>query len=116
MGNKTSILHILYSVFPLNYERYIEPFGGSGAVLLGKNKPDKFEVYNDVNHNLVNLFRCMRDRPIALIDEIGYFNLNSREEFNSIKKFLKTKSLMIGLSMTKLRKYKIYLISLLLMN
>ena len=116
MGNKTSILRILYAVFPLHYERYIEPFGGSGAVLLGKNKPDKFEVYNDVNHNLVNLFRCMRDRPIALIDEIGYFNLNSREEFNSIKKFLKTKSLMIGLSMTKLRKYKIYLISLLLMN
>ena len=89
MGNKTSILRILYAVFPLGYERYIEPFGGSGAVLLGKNKPDKFEVYNDVNHNLVNLFRCMRDRPIALIDEIGYFNLNSREEFNSIKKFFK---------------------------
>ena len=89
MGNKTSILRILYAVFPLGYERYIEPFGGSGAVLLGKNKPDKFEVYNDVNHNLVNLFRCMRDRPIALIDEIGYFNLNSREEFNSIKEFFK---------------------------
>ena len=63
MGNKTSILHILYALFPLNYERYIEPFGGSGAVLLGKKKPDKFEVYNDFNHNLVNLFRCMRDRP-----------------------------------------------------
>ena len=47
MGNKTSILHILYALFPLNYERYIEPFGGSGAVLLGKKKPDKFEVYND---------------------------------------------------------------------
>ncbi len=65
MGNKTSILHILYAVFPLGYERYIEPFGDSGAVLLGKNKPDKFEVYNDFNHNLVNLFRCMRERPMA---------------------------------------------------
>ena len=57
MGNKTSVLHILYALFPLIYERYIEPFGGSGAVLLGKKKPDKFEVYNDYNHNLVNLFR-----------------------------------------------------------
>ncbi len=48
MGNKTSVLHILYALFPLNYERYIEPFGGSGAVLLGKKKPDKFkfaEIY-----------------------------------------------------------------------
>ena len=89
MGNKTSILHILYALFPLNYERYIEPFGGSGAVLLGKKKPDKFEVYNDYNHNLVNLFRCMRDRPMAFIKELGFYPLNSRDDFNVIKKFFK---------------------------
>lgn len=67
MGNKTSILSILYSLFPLNYERYIEPFGGSGAVLLGKPVPDKFEVLNDYNRNLVNLYRCMRDRPVGRV-------------------------------------------------
>ena len=89
MGNKTSILHILYALFPLNYERYIEPFGGSGAVLLGKKKPDKFEVYNDFNHNLVNLFRCMRDRPMAFIKELGFYPLNSRDDFNAIKCFFK---------------------------
>lgn len=89
MGNKTSILHILYALFPLNYERYIEPFGGSGAVLLGKKKPDKFEVYNDFNHNLVNPFQCMRDRPVALIEEIGFLNLNSRDDFNRNKEFFK---------------------------
>lgn len=89
MGNKTSILYILYALFPLNYERYIEPFGGSGAVLLGKKKPDKFEVYNDFNHNLVNLFQCMRDRPVALIEEIGFLNLNSRDDFNRNKEFFK---------------------------
>ena len=89
MGNKTSILHILYALFPLNYERYVEPFGGSGAVLLGKKKPDKFEVYNDFNHNLVNLFQCMRDRPVALIEEIGFLNLNSRDDFNRNKEFFK---------------------------
>ena len=89
MGNKTSILHILYALFPLNYERYIEPFGGSGAVLLGKKKPDKFEVYNDYNHNLVNLFRCMRDRPMAYIKELGFYPLNSRDDFNVIKNFFK---------------------------
>ena len=89
MGNKTSILHILYALFPLNYVRYIEPFGGSAAVLLGKKKPDKFEVYNDFNHNLVNLFQCMRDRPVALIEEIGFLNLNSRDDFNRNKEFFK---------------------------
>ena len=89
MENKTSILHILYALFPLNYERYIEPFGGSGAVLLGKKKPDKFEVYNDFNHNLVNLFRCMRDRPLAFIKELGFYPLNSRDDFNAIRDFFR---------------------------
>lgn len=88
MGNKTSILRILYALFPLSYGRYIEPFGGSGAVLLGKAKPDKFEVYNDYNANLVNLFRCMRDRPMSFIRELGFLNLNSRDDFNTIKRFL----------------------------
>lgn len=89
MGNKTSVLRILYALFPLEYERYIEPFGGSGAVLLGKEKPDKFEVYNDYNANLVNLFCCMRERPNALIRELGFLNLNSRDDFNAIRQFFK---------------------------
>ncbi len=40
---------------------------------LGKPVPDKFEVFNDYNHNLVNLFRCMRDRPMEFIRELGFF-------------------------------------------
>lgn len=92
VGNKTSILHILYALFPLSYERYIEPFGGSGAVLLGKAVPDKFEVYNDYNANLVNLFRCMRDRPLEFIRELGFLNLNARDDFNAIKRFFQKES------------------------
>ena len=89
MGNKTSILHILYALFPTSYGRYIEPFGGSGAVLLGKPKPDSFEVYNDYNGNLVNLFRCMRDRPLEFIRALGFLNLNARDDFNVIKRFFR---------------------------
>ena len=89
MGNKSSILHILYALFPLHYDRYIEPFGGSGSVLLGKPRPDKFEVFNDYNHNLVNLFRCMRDRPMAFIRELGFLSLNSRDDFAALKQFFK---------------------------
>ncbi len=89
IGNKSSVLHILYALFPIGYERYIEPFGGSGAVLLGKEVPDKFEVYNDFNGNLVNLFRCMRDRPLAFIRELGFLTLNSRDDFLVIRKFFK---------------------------
>ena len=87
IGNKTNILHILYALFPIGCDRYVEPFGGSGAVLLGKPVPDKFEVFNDYNHNLVNLFRCMRDRPMEFIRELGFLSLNSRDDFAVLKKF-----------------------------
>lgn len=89
VGNKSSILHILYAVFPLQYNRFIDVFGGSGSVLLGKPEIQPFEVYNDFDGNLVNLFRCMKDRTMATIRELGFCNLNSREDFNAIKKFFK---------------------------
>ena len=88
VGSKAAVLPVLYALFPPHYTRYIEPFGGSGAVLLGKPKPDPFEVYNDYNSNLVNLFRCMRDRPMALIRELGFLTLNAREDFQALRAFL----------------------------
>ena len=87
VGNKTSILHILYAVFPMKYGRFIDVFGGSGSVLLGKEEVHPFEVYNDFDKNLVNLFRCMKERTIATVRELGFCNLNSREDFNAIRKF-----------------------------
>ena len=87
VGNKTAILHILYALFPLNYGRFIDVFGGSGSVLLGKPTVDSFEVYNDFDRNLVNLFRCMKDRTMATIRELGFCHLNSREDFIAIRRF-----------------------------
>lgn len=87
MGDKTSILHILYAVFLLDYERCLEPFVGSGAVLLGKNKPDEFEVYNDFNHYPVNLFRCLLERPMSFIKELGFYHFNSINDFFQREKF-----------------------------
>lgn len=88
VGNKTAILHILYALFPLKYGRFIDVFGGSGSVLLGKPTIDSFEVYNDYDRNLVNLFHCMKERTMATIRELGFCNLNSREDFNAIRRFL----------------------------
>lgn len=80
------MLPILYSVFPKEYNRYIEVFGGSGAVLLGKPK-DKFEVYNDLDGELVNLFRCIKDRLMEFLLELDLLPMNSREEFVELLKF-----------------------------
>lgn len=90
VGNKSAILNILYAVFPLKYERFVDVFGGSGSVLLGSPYPCNFEVYNDFDRNLVNLFRCMKERTMATIKEIGFCNLNSREDFNALREFFET--------------------------
>ena len=87
VGNKTPILHIIYNLFPLEYGRFIDVFGGSGSVLLGKPTIDAFEVYNDYDRHLVNLFRCMKDRPMAVIRELGFCNLNSRDDFEVCRRF-----------------------------
>ena len=87
VGNKSSLLHILYAVFPMKYSRFVDVFGGSGSVLLGKPEVHPFEVYNDFDRNLVNLFRCMKERTNATIRELGFCNLNSREDFLAIRRF-----------------------------
>ncbi len=75
--------------FPLFYDRYIEVFGGGGWVLFHKPPRHDFEVYNDANSLLVNLFRCVRDKEkrAALIEELRYV-LNAREDFDSIRERL----------------------------
>ena len=55
-------------------------------MLLGK-PPAPFEVYNDFDRNLTNLFHCMKERTMATIRELGFCNLNSRADFQAIKKF-----------------------------
>lgn len=42
-----------------------------------------FEVINDYNSNLANLYRCVRDKPNKLKYKLRYV-LNSREDFNWI--------------------------------
>ena len=80
------MLPIIYAVFPREYNRFIEVFGGSGAVLLGQKKVD-FEVYNDVDGELVNCFRVIRNRPAEFLLDLGMLPLNSREEFNEWLRF-----------------------------
>ena len=50
-------------------------------MLLGKPE-GKFEVYNDIDGELVNLFRVIKNRPAELMLELGLLPLNSRAEFN----------------------------------
>lgn len=45
---------------------YVEPFGGGGSVLL--RKPRSYaEIYNDLDGEIVNVFRMVRDRGAELV-------------------------------------------------
>ena len=68
--------------FPLEYGRYIEVFGGAGWLLFHK-PPESFEVFNDMNSNLVNLYRCVREDPRKLIYRLKYM-INARDDFRCI--------------------------------
>ena len=88
VGGKKALRDLIYLRMPGHYDRYIEVFGGGGWVLFGK-PPDKcMEVYNDFNSNLANLFYCVKERPMALLRELSFLPLNSRDEFVTLRKFL----------------------------
>lgn len=87
IGGKKSLRELIVSLFPIYYERYIEVFGGGGWVLFHKPPGNDFEVYNDFNGLLTNLYRCVREKPNELIDAL-YFVLNSREDFDIVKEAL----------------------------
>ena len=67
LGGKWSFApKILNLISDIPHGVYVEPFGGSASVLLQK-APVRVEVYNDLDSNLVNLFRMIREKPEDLI-------------------------------------------------
>jgi DNA adenine methylase len=79
-GGKTSHLKWLLPLIDnTQHKTYVEPFGGSAAVLLNK-KPAPIEVYNDIYSDVVNFFKTLReqgDKLLPLLQLTPY----SREEF-----------------------------------
>ncbi|MBR9649447.1 DNA adenine methylase, partial [Clostridium tyrobutyricum] len=80
IGGKKLLRKEIVKRFPEKFNRYIEVFGGAAWVLFSKDKLANMEVYNDINGELVNLFRCVKFHCGELQKELS-FMLNSRELF-----------------------------------
>jgi DNA adenine methylase len=77
-GGKYSHLEWLLPLLP-ECHHYCEPFGGSAAVLLNRD-PSPVETYNDLDGDVVNFFRVLREQKDDLLYSIGLTPF-SREEF-----------------------------------
>lgn len=92
IGGKRLLRKTIIEMFPKNFDRYIEVFGGAGWVLFAKDKHANLEIYNDYDGQLANLFRCVKYHPDEVKKEISCV-LNSREFFDDFKSQLDMRGL-----------------------
>jgi len=81
LGSKARLAKWVQSYFP-PHKLYVEPFGGGAGVLLNKPR-STVEVYNDLDGDVVNFFRVLRD-PEKSAELIRRLKLTpyARAEFN----------------------------------
>lgn len=82
-GSKWNIVRQIITRIP-EHHSYVEPFFGSGAVLFNKPKSD-IETVNDLDSEVVNLFRCIQkdsERLARLVMTTPYSREAYEGEFN----------------------------------
>lgn len=79
-GGKWRLAPWIISHFP-QHRVYTEAFGGAASVLLRKPRASLVEVYNDLDSEIVNLFRVLRSDDAAALRRLLASTPYAREEF-----------------------------------
>lgn len=82
MGGKFRLRKKIIEKIP-NHICYVEPFFGAGWVYFGKD-PSKVEIINDIDGDIVNLFRIMKEHPLEF-ERLLQYEIISREKFSDYK-------------------------------
>ena len=77
-GGKSQSIKEIIPLFP-TFERYFEPFIGGGIVLL--TILPRNAIINNINKELINSWRIVREYPKELIRELEEHKLNHSEEY-----------------------------------
>ena len=67
-GGKGNMFQELLDQFPKDdeYKVYLEPYGGSGAMLLSRPLVGHVEIYNDIYENVYSLFKVLSDKKLFI--------------------------------------------------
>lgn len=85
IGGKRKLAKTIISIInQIPHERYAEPFLGMGGIFLRRTKRASCEVMNDINKDIINLFRVVQRHKQALLD-LCRWQLSSRDEFYRLR-------------------------------
>lgn len=79
-GGKTRLASTLLPMFP-EHTCYVEPFAGAAALLFARPEPARSEVINDINGELVRMYRCVAHHLDEFVRQFRWA-LSSREMFH----------------------------------
>lgn len=82
IGGKRRLAKYILPLFP-EHTCYVEPFCGAAALFFLK-KPGKVEVINDINGDLMNLYRVVKHHPDEFLRQFEW-SLVGREEYDRLK-------------------------------
>lgn len=84
VGGKRQLLSEISPLIPGEFDKYFEPFVGAGAVIFDL-LPNK-AVINDLNNELINVYKVIKDNPDELIDLLKeHTNNNNKEYFYKVR-------------------------------
>ena len=82
-GKKNLAKRIIARIGAVPHDCYAEPFCGMAGVFLRRTARPKAEILNDINGDIVNLFRVVREHPGELARQFDW-TLASRAEFRRL--------------------------------
>jgi len=83
VGGKRQLLDDIKTNMPKKYNRYFEPFVGGGALFFDLQPQNAY--INDYNHELINLYEIVKNKPNELIEDLKKHQ-NDEEYYYNIRK------------------------------
>ncbi|AUM62758.1 DNA adenine methylase [Spiroplasma monobiae] len=72
-GGKTQLIKVINNEFPKGYNKYFELFLGGGALVLYNENENA--LINDIDEEIINLYKCVRENYAKIIDNIELFRI-----------------------------------------